>query len=62
MSLRTASLLLGLTVVGSVVPAPVVALGPGPTFDTLGEVNGTPVVSNGQLLLRSDTFLYCIGK
>lgn len=37
--------LLGLTVVGSVVPAPVVALGPGPTFDTLGEVNGTPVVS-----------------
>ena len=24
--------------------------------------NGTPVVSNGQLLLRSDTFLYCIGK
>lgn len=37
--------LLGLTVVGSVVPAPVVALGPGPTFDTLGEVEGTPVVS-----------------
>lgn len=37
--------LLGLTAVGSVVPAPVVALGPGPTFDTLGEVNGTPVVS-----------------
>nr|WP_222131622.1 PDZ domain-containing protein [Pseudonocardia sp. C8] len=37
--------LLGLAVVGSVVPAPVVALGPGPTFDTLGEVNGRPVVS-----------------
>ncbi|OSY42532.1 MULTISPECIES: YlbL family protein [Pseudonocardia] len=37
--------LLGLTVVGSVVPAPVVALGPGPTFDTLGDVDGTPVVS-----------------
>ncbi|MBN9735731.1 PDZ domain-containing protein [Pseudonocardia sp. P1] len=37
--------LLGLTVVGSVVPAPVVALGPGPTFDTLGDANGTPVVS-----------------
>ena len=24
--------------------------------------NATPVVSNGQLLLRSDKFLYCIGK
>ena len=24
--------------------------------------NGTPVISNGQLLLRSDRFLYCIGK
>lgn len=38
-------MLFGLTAVGSVLPAPVVALGPGPTFDTLGEVNGTPVVS-----------------
>ncbi|ANY05886.1 YlbL family protein [Pseudonocardia sp. HH130630-07] len=37
--------LVGLAVVGSVVPAPVVALGPGPTFDTLGDVDGTPVVS-----------------
>jgi hypothetical protein len=24
--------------------------------------NATPVVSDGQLLLRSDRFLYCIGK
>lgn len=24
--------------------------------------NASPVVSNGQLLLRSDKFLYCIGK
>jgi outer membrane protein assembly factor BamB len=24
--------------------------------------NGTPVISNGQLLLRSDKYLYCIGK
>jgi hypothetical protein len=24
--------------------------------------NATPVISNGQLLLRSDRFLYCIGK
>lgn len=37
--------LLALTAVGTVVPAPVVALGPGPTFDTLGEVDGTAVVS-----------------
>ena len=24
--------------------------------------NGTPVISNSQILLRSDRFLYCIGK
>ena len=24
--------------------------------------NGTPVISNSQLLLRSDRFIYCIGK
>ena len=24
--------------------------------------NATPVITNGQLLLRSDRFLYCIGK
>lgn len=51
MSVRSSSwwaafvLLLGIAVVGSVVPAPVVALGPGPTFDTLGDVGGRPVVS-----------------
>ncbi|MFC4125278.1 YlbL family protein [Nocardia rhizosphaerae] len=33
-----------LGVVGSVVTVPFVALGPGPTFDTLGEVDGKPVV------------------
>lgn len=38
-------LLLGIAAVGSIVPAPVVALGPGPTFDTLGDVAGKPVVS-----------------
>ena len=26
------------------------------------KMNGTPVISNSQLLLRSDRFLYCIGK
>lgn len=35
--------------IGTVVPAPVVSLGPGPTFDTLGEVEGKPVVSAGGL-------------
>ena len=29
---------------GVTVPVPLVALGPGPTYDTLGAVNGTPVV------------------
>jgi outer membrane protein assembly factor BamB len=24
--------------------------------------NATPVITDGQLLLRSDRFLYCIGK
>ena len=45
-------------------------LAPGPQFkelarNDLGDTstfNATPVVSNGQLLLRSDKFLYCIGK
>ncbi|MEV6770342.1 PDZ domain-containing protein [Nocardia sp. NPDC051030] len=42
-------LVLGL--VGSAVHVPFVALGPGPTFNTLGEVNGKPVVEvrNAQL-------------
>ncbi|MEV5652139.1 PDZ domain-containing protein [Nocardia sp. NPDC052254] len=34
-----------LGVVGSVVTVPFVALGPGPTFNTLGEVDGKPVVA-----------------
>lgn len=41
-----AGLLAGvLAVLGSTLPVPMVALGPGPTYDTLGEVNGTAVVS-----------------
>ncbi|MCY7343075.1 MAG: PDZ domain-containing protein [Pseudonocardia sp.] len=34
-----------LGVLGATLPVPFVALGPGPTFDTLGEVDGTPVVA-----------------
>jgi hypothetical protein len=34
-----------LAVLGAVLPVPMVALGPGPTYDTLGLVDGTPVVS-----------------
>ncbi|MDF3050302.1 MAG: hypothetical protein K0R87_1940 [Pseudonocardia sp.] len=34
-----------LAVLGTVLPVPMVALGPGPTYDTLGLVGGTPVVS-----------------
>ncbi|HXV92570.1 MAG TPA: PDZ domain-containing protein [Pseudonocardia sp.] len=51
MSRRTTSLVaagvlaVALGVLGSAVPVPMVALGPGPTYDTLGEVDGTPVVS-----------------
>ena len=45
-------------------------LAPGPEFkqlalNDLGDdsvFDGTPVVSGGQLLLRSNRFLYCIGK
>jgi PDZ domain-containing protein len=33
-----------LAVVGGLVRVPYVALGPGPTFDTLGSVDGTPIV------------------
>jgi outer membrane protein assembly factor BamB len=47
-----------------------VVLALGPEFKELGRGNlddksifdATPVPSNGQLLLRSDKFLYCIGK
>ena len=34
-----------LGVIGALVPVPYVALGPGPTYDTLSSVGGTPVVS-----------------
>jgi Lon-like protease len=38
-------LALALGVLGATLPVPLVALGPGPTYDTLGDVDGTPVVS-----------------
>jgi len=34
-----------LGVLGTGMPVPLVALGPGPTYDTLGDVNGAPVVT-----------------
>lgn len=43
--LVTAAMLLCLGVVGATVPLPLAALGLGPTFDTLGEDNGKPVVA-----------------
>lgn len=33
-----------LAILGALVPVPFVALGPGPTYDTLGSVNGTEIV------------------
>lgn len=39
------ALMVGLIVLGSVTPAPFVAVGRGPTYDTLGEVQGTEVVA-----------------
>ena len=50
MNRRIATLLVALLpvvvlgVLGSAVTVPFAALGPGPTFDTLGEVDGKPVV------------------
>jgi PDZ domain-containing protein len=41
----SALVVIALGVVGAVVPVPYVALGPGPTFDTLSSVNGTKVVA-----------------
>lgn len=38
-------LALALAVLGVTLPVPLVALGPGPTFDTLGSVDGTEVVA-----------------
>jgi PDZ domain-containing protein len=40
-----AMLALALGVLGATLPVPMVALGPGPTYDTLGEVEGDPVVT-----------------
>lgn len=31
-------------------------------FDDSSTFNASPVISNGQILLRSDRFLYCVGK
>lgn len=51
MTRRTLTLLVGVLVVlvtgllGGLVPVPFVALGPGPTYNTLGAVEGTPVVA-----------------
>ncbi len=42
-------LLFAVVVVALVVPVPVVALGPGPTFDTLGDAGGRSVVTAGGL-------------
>ena len=45
LTLLLASLLaVGLTLAAAVARVPYVALGPGPTYDTLGEVGGTPVL------------------
>lgn len=38
-------LALAIGVLGATLPVPMVALGPGPTYDTLGDVDGTPVVA-----------------
>ena len=51
MRTRTSTLLvagllaLGLAVLAVVVPVPLVALGPGPTFNTLGKVDDKPVIA-----------------
>jgi PDZ domain-containing protein len=42
---RAALLAAVLGVLATSLPVPLVALGPGPTYDTLGDVNGGPVVS-----------------
>jgi len=51
LSLRARTLIAGSTLsvvligIGAAVPVPYVALGPGVTYNTLGSVNGTPVIS-----------------
>jgi Lon-like protease len=45
-TLACAAVLAGvLGILGTSLPVPLVALGPGPTYDTLGDVNGAPVVT-----------------
>jgi PDZ domain-containing protein len=44
-ALAAGLLALALGVLGATLPVPMVALGPGPTFDTLGTVDGGPVVA-----------------
>ncbi|MGQ0841452.1 YlbL family protein [Actinokineospora sp.] len=55
-------LVVGLGLVGGFVPVPYVSLGPGPTYDTLGAVEGVPIVqiegeqtypTNGQLRMTT---------
>lgn len=43
--LSSGLLAVALTVIGSTLPVPFVALGPGPTYDTLGEFEGEPIVT-----------------
>ncbi|HEX5497073.1 MAG TPA: PDZ domain-containing protein [Mycobacteriales bacterium] len=40
-----AALIVALAVIGVFIPVPYAALGPGPTFDTLGSVDGTKVIT-----------------
>jgi Lon-like protease len=44
-TLAAGLLALVIGVLGVTIPVPLVALGPGPTYDTLGDVDGTPVVA-----------------
>jgi outer membrane protein assembly factor BamB len=32
------------------------------TFDDRSTFNASPVISNGQIFMRSDRYLYCVGK
>jgi Lon-like protease len=44
-ALAAALLALSLAVIGATLPVPFVALGPGPTYDTLGEFEGAPIIT-----------------
>ena len=50
--LSAALLAVVLGVLGAGMPVPLVALGPGPTYDTLGDVNGAPVVTPVMLQVK----------